>query len=554
MGQRRGSGVLIGLLLGASLGASGGAAGAQQAAFELVGTHPQAAAQRTVTGKTLAALEPWKGRLYAGYGDYGDNTGPIAISPFDPVSGSFEQVHLSDTEAILNWRPIGDRLFAPSTDRRKSADYSVGEPWADVGSINTTHAYDMVSLDGSDLWLTGSQGSNAAVWRSLDGGGSWKRMLAVGPDSGIKDDFARFYFAGVLAGRLYVQADNFYGDTQARSQVFDGSGWAQGPNLLPSSGMGWRPVSFGGQLIYRSFERGGSLLRFDEEITRQTVAWNLPDFTIDGDTLIALTSRMEPGVGWKPGPIVRSRDLESWEALAAPPPADATSLAILEGRLYVGAKEARLHRLGGEARWTPIVGPRWNALPSLRLLAPRPGASFAQRSPITFLAEAADPDGGLTRVQFWNGQTKLGEPTSPPYTATWTEAPTGTHRILARAIDANGAMGRDTVSFQVLAEGGNHSPRITGLAADPPLPLAGKIVRLTATATDPDGDPVELRWFLPGARKALIGAELSWLPPSAGAFDLSVIAEDSKGAVDVRRLAVEVSAWGSRIHLPLARR
>ena len=64
-----------------------GLAGASQ--FALVGTHPQASQQPTVRGRTLNFLKHWNGAIYAGYGDYGTNTGPVAITPFSLSSNQF---------------------------------------------------------------------------------------------------------------------------------------------------------------------------------------------------------------------------------------------------------------------------------------------------------------------------------------------------------------------------------------------------------------------------------------------------------------------------------
>src|SRR5688572_31689862 len=72
--------------------------------FITIGTHPGATAQNTNTGKQIATLFPWNGKLFAGYGDYGANTGPIDIYAFDPDSQSFTFVWEANTEAIYNYR------------------------------------------------------------------------------------------------------------------------------------------------------------------------------------------------------------------------------------------------------------------------------------------------------------------------------------------------------------------------------------------------------------------------------------------------------------------
>src|SRR5688572_7507248 len=97
-----------------------------QDSFKVVGIHPGASAQNTVTGKQIATLFPWKGKLYAGYGDYGANTGPIDIYAFDPDSQQFTFVWEANTEAIYNFKAYNGRVYAPAIDRKsysKPGDY-----------------------------------------------------------------------------------------------------------------------------------------------------------------------------------------------------------------------------------------------------------------------------------------------------------------------------------------------------------------------------------------------------------------------------------------------
>ncbi len=201
---------VLGLLLGAP-------ATADAARFVFKGTHPQASLQPSATGRGLVTLQSWNGKLYSGFGDYGANTGPIAVTPFDGTRFASAPELSADTEAIYTFRVIDGKLYAPSIDTRVGSDYAVGTDigrfasWSNPTVVGSTHAFDIVSLTGSDLWLVGSQGPDAAVWRSLDGGASWEKVLAVGPVSGIAGDFARFYGAGVYQSKLYVQARDFYG-------------------------------------------------------------------------------------------------------------------------------------------------------------------------------------------------------------------------------------------------------------------------------------------------------------------------------------------------------
>jgi hypothetical protein len=62
-------------------------------------------------------------------------------------------------------------------------------------------------------------------------------------------------------------------------------------------------------------------------------------------------------------------------------------------------------------------------------------------APGSFLlsATALDPDGSVTRVDFYQGETLLGTDTTSPYSWTWTNVPVGTYSLTARATDDDGA-------------------------------------------------------------------------------------------------------------------
>src|SRR4051812_25423164 len=92
---------------------------AHAATFTLVATHPEVAAQTTSYGNLIATLKPFNGRLYAGYGDYNANTGPIAVRAYDPALGGFTDPMLSSaTEAIYIYRNLNNKLYAPNIDTR----------------------------------------------------------------------------------------------------------------------------------------------------------------------------------------------------------------------------------------------------------------------------------------------------------------------------------------------------------------------------------------------------------------------------------------------------
>ncbi|MGE3311720.1 MAG: M4 family metallopeptidase [Limisphaerales bacterium] len=95
-----------------------------------------------------------------------------------------------------------------------------------------------------------------------------------------------------------------------------------------------------------------------------------------------------------------------------------------------------------------------NALPQAALTSPLPGATFPVGSPITMTVDASDSDGRIVRVEFYDGDDRLGEDSTPPFAFAWTPSREGSHRLLARATDDLGAAA-DTGAIVVQIGSGN---------------------------------------------------------------------------------------------------
>jgi uncharacterized protein (TIGR02145 family) len=76
-----------------------------------------------------------------------------------------------------------------------------------------------------------------------------------------------------------------------------------------------------------------------------------------------------------------------------------------------------------------------NQPPVVNITSPVSGSVFTAPATITIMASAYDPDGGIAKVEFFNGYVKLGEDAFSPYSFTWNNVPMGNYSIRAAATD-----------------------------------------------------------------------------------------------------------------------
>jgi hypothetical protein len=96
------------------------------------------------------------------------------------------------------------------------------------------------------------------------------------------------------------------------------------------------------------------------------------------------------------------------------------------------------------------------APPVVAITQPVDQASFPGPTNLVITATASDPDGTVTRVEFYSGNNKLGEDTTSPYNFVWSNAPSGSHSLYAAAQDDLGLTTK-SAGVKVLI-GAGHSP------------------------------------------------------------------------------------------------
>jgi hypothetical protein len=87
-----------------------------------------------------------------------------------------------------------------------------------------------------------------------------------------------------------------------------------------------------------------------------------------------------------------------------------------------------------------------NTLPAISITSPASGSTFTAPASITINATASDADGSISKVEFFNGTTKLGEDATSPYSYTWAGATAGTYAVKAVATDDRGGQATAQIS------------------------------------------------------------------------------------------------------------
>ncbi len=105
---------------------------------------------------------------------------------------------------------------------------------------------------------------------------------------------------------------------------------------------------------------------------------------------------------------------------------------------YVKVRQAD----GNEAISSPIwiSGNTPNRYPVCSISSPSNGASFITPANITINANAVDPDGSVSKVEFFQGTTKIGEDLTSPYSFTWNGVTIGSYSLTVKATDNLGAV------------------------------------------------------------------------------------------------------------------
>jgi hypothetical protein len=171
-----------------------------------------------------------------------------------------------------------------------------------------------------------------------------------------------------------------------------------------------------------------------------------------------------------------------------------------------------------------------DSIPAVTLLAPANGAAFLAPANIALLANATDPDGTISKVEFFSGSTSLGVRTSPPYSLIWSNVGSGSYSLVAVATDNNGATNTSAPVFITA----NAAPAVTIAApANNSIFASPANITFSANASDSDGSISSVEFFA-GANslgvRSLPPYSLTWSNVVSGTYSVTARAVDNAGA------------------------
>jgi len=174
-----------------------------------------------------------------------------------------------------------------------------------------------------------------------------------------------------------------------------------------------------------------------------------------------------------------------------------------------------------------------NTLPTVAISSPVNNAAFTAGTNVTINTNATDTDGTISKVEFYEGSTLLGQSTAAPYSFTWNNPAAGNYSLTAKATDNNGGTTvSDTIKVTI-----NTLPTVAiSSPANNAAFTAGTNVTINTNATDTDGTISKVEFY---EGSTLLGQStaapysFTWNNPAAGNYSLTAKATDNSGGTTV---------------------
>ena len=402
----------------------------------------------------------------------------------------------------------------------------------DNGSVTTTSAVVSVTVGVSPI-LVGPSGSGTLTFDTLPSVNQWSTLSVAGGAADVEGDAALDAAMSSIAASSISTALG----TQAGSGAIGNAYWRSGDQTL-----GTQPTGNKMTLLMATLQNNS------------------------GGTIDGLTVAYTLGVALTPGEAIKGHRVYwsktgaagSWTAvgdylLAAPGSTNVTfNMTFLAwpngGTLYVvwvddnGATNPDGDFTLDGLSFT-LTGPQ---PPTVAITSPANNATVG--TSFTINADAADSDGTVTSVSFYDSATLLGTDTNSPYSYTWIGAPLGSRALTAVAVDNSSS---STTSAVVSVSVSSNLPAaIAPAAPDNEATGIGTSTTLRANITDPENGAATVTFYgrkttpaTPGADFTLIAipdtqfySENTGRNPSPGGTGAvaSIFSEQTQWIVDSR--------------------
>jgi len=173
---------------------------------------------------------------------------------------------------------------------------------------------------------------------------------------------------------------------------------------------------------------------------------------------------------------------------------------------------------------------RANLPPMVTVVQPTNGSVFVAPAIVTIIANPSDPDGSISRVEFFEGDDFIGQQTNAPYSLT-TTLPAGNYQFRVLAVDDLGAHSTPVIFTVIVRE--RLPPAVSlDIPTNNAVFISPVDIPLLARATDPDGSVLVVDFYADGV---LLGSATNtpysflWTNAPLGSHTLRAVALNDIG-------------------------
>lgn len=177
-----------------------------------------------------------------------------------------------------------------------------------------------------------------------------------------------------------------------------------------------------------------------------------------------------------------------------------------------------------------------NQAPAVSITSPSSGSTYTEGSNISISANASDNDGGISKVEFYHGSTKISQDNKKPYNVSWSNVPAGTYSLTAVAYDTEGLSAVSTpVNITVTGTTSSNTAPVVSISSPSNNSsfAEGANVTISANASDSDGSVSKVEFYQGSVKlgeDATGPYSYTWSNVPAGSYSLTAKAFDNSGA------------------------